>query len=45
MYEIERDKQLVSDGWDIEWKINGNASQPLLDELKDAGIKVNHTPK
>lgn len=45
MYEIERDKQLVLDGWDIEWKINGNASQPLLDELKDAGIKVNHTPK
>lgn len=42
MYEIERDKQLVKDGWDIEWKIDGGASQPLLDELKAAGITVTH---
>lgn len=25
--------------------LDGDASQPLLDELKDAGITVNHTPK
>ena len=43
-YEIERDKKLVEKGWDIEWKIDGKASQPLLDDLKDAGIRVTHTP-
>lgn len=42
MYEIERDKQLVKDGWKIEWRIEGGASQPLLDELKNAGITVSH---
>ena len=41
-YEILRDKQLVKDGWDIEWRIEGGASQPLIDELKAAGIKVTH---
>lgn len=41
-YEIQRDKQLVKDGWDIEWRIEGWASQPLLDDLKDAGITVTH---
>ncbi|UHO40788.1 hypothetical protein H5J24_10465 [Chryseobacterium capnotolerans] len=40
--EIARDKQLVEQGWDIEWRIEGGASQPLLDELKEAGIKVTH---
>lgn len=40
MYEIERDRELVRRGWDIEWRIEGKASQPLLDELKNAGIKV-----
>ncbi|WP_294304165.1 polymorphic toxin-type HINT domain-containing protein [uncultured Chryseobacterium sp.] len=42
MYEIKRDEQLVKDGWKIEWRIEGNASQPLLDELKAAGISVSH---
>lgn len=40
--EIARDKQLVEQGWEIEWRIEGGASQPLLDELKEAGIKVTH---
>lgn len=44
MYEIERDKELVRKGWDIEWRIEGGASQPLLDELKNAGITVSHKP-
>ncbi|UFH31460.1 DUF4280 domain-containing protein [Chryseobacterium sp. C-71] len=42
MSEIERDRELVRQGWDIEWKIEGGASQPLLDELRDAGINVTH---
>lgn len=44
MYEIQRDKELVRKGWDIEWRIEGGASQPLLDELKAAGITVSHKP-
>ncbi|MDQ1163140.1 hypothetical protein QE422_003508 [Chryseobacterium sp. SORGH_AS 447] len=44
MYEIQRDKALVRKGWDIEWRIEGGASQPLLDELKAAGITVSHKP-
>ncbi|MCS3529760.1 polymorphic toxin-type HINT domain-containing protein [Chryseobacterium sp. JUb7] len=44
MYEINRDKELVRKGWDIEWRIEGGASQPLLDELKAAGITVSHKP-
>lgn len=42
MSEIERDKELVRQGWDIEWRIEGDASQPLLDELRNAGINVTH---
>ena len=37
-YEVERDAALVQDGWSIEWHIDGKASQPLLDALKEAGI-------
>lgn len=39
-YEIERDAELVRRGWKIEWRIEGRASQPLLDALEKAGIKV-----
>jgi hypothetical protein len=42
--EIARDKKLVEQGWDIEWRIEGGASQPLLDDLKEAGITVTHKP-
>lgn len=45
MYEIQRDKELVKQGWDIEWRIEGGASQPLLDELQAAGINVTHIKK
>lgn len=37
-YEVERDAGLVRKGWSIEWHIDGKASQPLLDALKEAGI-------
>lgn len=37
-YEVERDAALVNRGWSIEWHIDGKASQPLLDALKEAGI-------
>lgn len=36
----QRDKWLVDKGWDIEWVFEGTASQPLVDALKAAGIKV-----
>jgi len=38
--EIARDRKLVEQGWEIDWVIEGRASQPLIDELKDAGINV-----
>ena len=37
-YEVERDAALINCGWSIEWHIDGKASQPLLDALKEAGI-------
>ncbi|WP_455074953.1 hypothetical protein [Prevotella fusca] len=37
-YGVERDAALVYRGWSIEWHIDGKASQPLLDALKEAGI-------
>jgi hypothetical protein len=37
--EIARDKILVEQGWDIQWRFEGKASKPLLEELKNAGIK------
>jgi hypothetical protein len=37
--EIERDAKLVEDGWNIVWVFEkGRPSQPLLDELREAGI-------
>jgi hypothetical protein len=37
--EIERDKKLVDDGWNIVWVFeNGKASKPLQQELRNAGI-------
>lgn len=40
--ELEKDKYLVEvEGWDITWVFeNAKASQPLIDDLKAAGIKV-----
>ncbi|TCS95886.1 hypothetical protein [Hazenella coriacea] len=39
--EITKDKDLVADGWEITWVFEkADASKPLLDELKEAGIKV-----
>lgn len=39
-WELDRDKQLVKDGWKIEWVFEGNASKPLVNALKEAGISV-----
>ena len=39
-WELQRDSWLVEDEWDITWVFEGSASQPLLDDLKAAGIKV-----
>jgi filamentous hemagglutinin len=39
LWEVERDKKLVQQGWNIEWVFEGTPSQPLLQELRDAGIK------
>lgn len=40
--EIEKDRYLIEiEGWDITWVFeNADASLPLIDELKEAGIKV-----
>lgn len=41
--EVERDAILVSEGWDITWVlIKTKASEPLLEALKAAGIKVKY---
>lgn len=39
-WELDRDKQLVKDGWKIEWVFDGTASKPLVNALKEAGISV-----
>lgn len=39
-WEVERDAELVKQGWDIEWHFEGTASKPLLRALKKAGISV-----
>ncbi len=36
--EIARDKKLADQGWDITWVIEGKASKPLLEALKNAEI-------
>lgn len=41
-YEIQHDERLVPDGWDIEWHIEGRASQSKLDALENAGINVTY---
>lgn len=38
LWEVDRDAQLVKDGWDIEWVFEGKASESLLEALEDAGI-------
>lgn len=40
--EIRRDAILVEDGWDITWAFEGRPSQPLLDALAEAGIRVDY---
>lgn len=39
-WEIKRDAELVKQGWDVEWVVDGTASQPLLDALKAGGIRA-----
>ena len=39
-WELERDKKLVQQGWNITWHFEGTASKPLLRELLAAGINV-----
>lgn len=39
-WELRRDAELVKRGWDVEWVVDGTASQPLLDALKAAGIRA-----
>lgn len=39
-WELQRDAELVKQGWDIEWVVDGSASQPLLDALNAVGITV-----
>ncbi|MDX1616957.1 MAG: hypothetical protein R3300_21800 [Candidatus Promineifilaceae bacterium] len=36
--QLERDAQLVAQGWNITWIFEGKASQPLLNELEGSGI-------
>jgi len=38
--ELDRDAQLVEQGWDITWHFEGPASGPLQDALKKAKIKI-----
>jgi hypothetical protein len=46
-WEIQRDKYLVNEeDWDITWVFeNADASQPLIDELKNSGINVKFIKK
>jgi hypothetical protein len=40
LWELERDAVLVQQGWNVEWVFRDRASQPLLDALVQAGIKI-----
>jgi hypothetical protein len=40
--ELERDAILVEQGWDITWVFHGDASQPLIDSLTEAGINIRY---
>jgi hypothetical protein len=45
VWELRRDAELVSKGWEIEWVFTDTRpSQPLLDRLAEAGIKVTIRP-
>ncbi len=37
--EVRRDAILVERGWEIEWVFQGRASEPLLEDLRNAGIE------
>ncbi len=39
-WELLRDQTLVEQGWDMEWHFNDSASGPLLDGLRNAGIRT-----
>jgi hypothetical protein len=42
-WEVARDKMLVADDWDITWIfIKTKPYQPLIDLLKEAGIKIKY---
>lgn len=40
LYEIERDAELIKQGWDIDWVIQGKASAPLIEKLKSNKINI-----
>ena len=41
LWEVKRDAELARQGWDIQWVFRDQPpSQPLLDALKNAGIRV-----
>jgi len=41
LWEIARDRELRTQGWDIRWHIDGRPSAPLLRALDEAGIPHN----
>lgn len=43
-WELKRDAQLVKEGWDIEWVVDGTASEPLKQAARDAGIRLTVNP-
>ena len=38
LWEIERDRILMEQGWDLHWRIEGSISKPLKEALDDAAI-------
>jgi len=38
LWEITRDQILAEQGWSIRWHFKGEASEPLLKALREAGI-------
>lgn len=41
LWEVQRDKALIEQGWNIEWIVRDKASKPLLQNLNEAGIPYN----
>ena len=39
LWELKRDAELVRRGWDIQWVFRDRASEPLLEALRNAGIR------